>query len=79
MATKTISIDLEAYQTLSRAKLSPRDSFSQVIKRARWERESKTCGELLALLPSLPTADDIVLERLERAQAADLPPDDSWT
>jgi len=30
---KTISLDDEAYRTLAALKVSPRDSFSQVIKR----------------------------------------------
>ncbi len=78
MATKTISIDLEAYERLSRARLSPKDSFSRVIKRAKWEMPAKTCGDLLQSLSTLPTADDPVLERLERAQAEDQAPDHPW-
>lgn len=78
MATKTISIDLEAYERLSRARLSPKDSFSRVIKRAKWEMPAKTCGDLLESLASLPTADDEVLDRLERAQAEDEAPDQPW-
>lgn len=79
MATKTISIDLEAYEVLSRARLSSKDSFSQVIKRAHWEKRAKTCGDLVKALPSLPLADEDVLDRLEAAQKADAPPDNPWT
>jgi predicted CopG family antitoxin len=79
MATKTISVDLEAYEALTRAKLSPKDSFSQVIKRARWENRAKSCGDLLRALPSLPMADDDVLNRLEAAQQADAAPDHPWS
>ncbi len=79
MATKTISIDMEAYRRLTRARLSPKDSFSQVIHRARWDEQVKTCGGLLAALPHLPKANDAVLVRLEAAQQADAPPDNSWS
>jgi len=79
MATKTISIDLEAYEALRREKRSPRDSFSQVIKRAKWDRAGKTCGDLLAVAATMPVADDAVLVRLERAQLEDAIPDDPWS
>ena len=78
MATKTISIDLEAYERLSRARLSPKDSFSRVIKRAKWEMPAKTCADLLQSLADMPTVADDVLERLERAQAEDEAPDHPW-
>ena len=78
MATKTISIDLVAYEKLSAAKLGPGDSFSQVIRRAKWDQAPKTCGALLDALGGMPVADDAVLERLEAAQTQDSPPDDPW-
>jgi len=78
MATKTISIDIEAYERLSRAKTSPKDSFSRVIKRAKWDIPAKTCGDLLSALSTMPTVGDDVLERLERAQAEDAAPDSPW-
>ena len=79
MATKTISIDLEAYEALRRARLSPNDSFSRVIKRAKWDCAAKSCGSLLESLATLPVASEEVLERLEQAQAGDMPPDNPWT
>ena len=75
MATKTISIDLEAYERLSQARISPNDSFSMVIKRAKWDTAAKTCRELLQSLAGMPTAGDDVLDRLERAQLDDATPD----
>lgn len=76
MATKTISIDLDAYHRLTSARLNEKESFSRVIKRATWQQQAKTCGALLDALPSLPAADESVLQRMEAAQLADAPPDD---
>ena len=45
MATKTISIETDVYSTLKKAK-SPRESFSQVIRRIMAERPAVTLGEL---------------------------------
>lgn len=79
MATETISIDLIAYEKLSAARLGPRDSFSQVIRRAHWDQETKTCGNLLSALQGMPLADEEVIQNLDSAQPQDLPPDDPWS
>lgn len=78
MATKTISIDLEAYERLRRARLSPDESFSRVIKRARWRDERRTAAGLLCALEEAPPPDVEALDRLEEAQRADAPPEDPW-
>ena len=78
MATKTISVDLEAYERLRQARLSPDESFSRVIKRARWRDERKTAVGLLSALEKAPRPDPAVLERLDEAQLADAPPEDPW-
>jgi predicted CopG family antitoxin len=78
MATKTISVDLEAYRVLAAARTTPKESFSQVIKRGTWQKHAKTCGSLLAQLRDLPVAEEGVLDRLEAAQSVDVPPDDPW-
>lgn len=78
MATKTISLDLEAYERLRRARLSPDESFSRVIKRAHWRAEDKTAAGLLAALEEAPLVDETTLDRLEEAQRTDRPPEDPW-
>ncbi len=47
MATKTISVDMEAYKILRRERKGRRDSYSQVIRRLYAERPALTAGELL--------------------------------
>ena len=78
MATKTISVDLEAYECLRRARLAPTESFSRVIKRARWDPPPFAAEEFLAALAVIPVTEPEVIERLERAQVDDRPPGDSW-
>jgi predicted CopG family antitoxin len=78
MATKTISVDLEAYERLRAARRSANESFSQVIKRAHWRNEPATAAALLEALAALPTVSDDMLPRLDDAQRADTPPEDRW-
>jgi len=47
MATKTISIETDAYELLAREKKDHTESFSRVIRRLFAERPALTAGELL--------------------------------
>jgi hypothetical protein len=78
MATKTISVDIEAYERLRRARRNPRESFSQVIKRATWPTPPRTSGSFLEALERAPVIDAADLDRLDAAQASDAPPGDPW-
>ncbi len=79
MATKTISLKLDAYEKLRGARRQPTESFSQVILRARWAEEAITAGELLRRCREQGgffTDED--LDRLDELKAGDAPPDDKW-
>lgn len=78
MATKTISVDLEAYRRLVQARRHPKESFSQVIRRAVWPDSGRTCGAFRDLLAGVRPLPERVLERLERAQKEDKLPEDRW-
>lgn len=52
MATKTISIETDAYELLAREKRDQKESFSRVIRRIFAERPALTAGELLEVMES---------------------------
>lgn len=58
MAVKTITIDLEAYETLRRARRG-NESFSTVIKKTLGP-ESRTAGALLRHIAEMGTSGDFV-------------------
>lgn len=72
MPTKTISLEIDAYEKLRRAKNSSRESFSEVVRRGRWSDEEGTAAGLLAALESMardhPDAllDDEALDGIDR-------------
>ena len=74
MTTRNISLRLEAYERLRRAR-KPGESFSDVVMRARWNDQAITAGELLSRRRSAgPRLPDDVLDRIEALKSADLPP-----
>ncbi len=78
MATKTISLELDAYERLQGAKRAG-ESFSDVVRRARFVEEAPTGEELRAYYRA---GGGRVAERylaaVEAAAANDVPPDDPW-
>ena len=78
MATKTISIDLSAYDRLASARQNPKESFSEVIKRAEWLHAPATGASLLELISRGPLIPDSLRRELDQAQFADKPPLDKW-
>ena len=79
MATKTISVRIEAYEKLRRAKRDESESFSDVIMRARWEDEPLTGGGLLQIVRERgPLYSAEQLDAVEEAVRSDRPPEDKW-
>lgn len=79
MATKTISLAVEAYERLRSARRSPSESFTQVILRAQWPAQPMTAGEYLVYRRATGTTlaqEDLAI--LEEAQRNDLPPENKW-
>ena len=72
MATKTISLELDAYEKLKAAKLDVRESFSAVVRRAAWKKKNYTCADLLKHMEQRAKEGSLLseetLDRLEEAQ-----------
>ena len=79
MATKTISLKLEAWKRLRRARRAPDESFSEVVMRAQWPEVGITAGELLTLY-GIEGAHltESALGKIEEAAASDEPPEEKW-
>ena len=80
MASKTITLKLEAYNRLRSARRYPTESFSEVVLRATWPADTITGRELLELYRSgrRPRLSEEALDELAAINAADAPPDDPW-
>lgn len=77
MATKTISLRLEAYERLRRARRHPAESFSDVVMRAHWVDQPVTGREFLAHVRDRgPVYDARELDEIEELGTLDLPPAD---
>ncbi len=79
MATKTISVRLEAYERLARARTHTSESFSDVIMRARWESAPTTAGDYVRLIRERgPVYREAELPDVEAVTREDRPPRDKW-
>jgi hypothetical protein len=79
MATKTISLTIEAYERLRRARRRPNESFSAVVLRARWADDPVVGAEYMRMVRErgpLYTTDE--LKAVEDAKESDGPPSDKW-
>lgn len=73
MATKTISLELDAYERLKQHKRKERESFSEVVRRAQWPDGTKTGRDVLESLKKLMSHPEMLpteqeLDYLDRAQ-----------
>jgi len=79
MSTKTISLRVEAYERLRRAKLGSSESFSDVVMRAVWPEAPLTAAGFLAMVRERgATFDAAELDRVDEANRTDTPPVDKW-
>jgi predicted CopG family antitoxin len=79
MATKTISLRIEANAKLARARRYPDESFSEVVLWASWPDETVSGAELLQRYRDHgPSMSEEVVARIEQLKSDDLPPENKW-
>lgn len=78
MATKTITLEVDAYERLKAAK-RPGESFSAVVRRAVFRDEPPTGAELLDVYRSRRRVAERYLDSVAEAADHDAPPEDPWT
>lgn len=79
MLGKTITLDADAYQRLKTRK-RPGETFSSVVRRARFTDSAPTGEDLLAWCDSGSSlVPEKYLSSVEEAANQDLPPDDPWS
>lgn len=78
MATKTISLELDAYEKLRSCKRAG-ESFSAVVRRAEFKDAPPTGADLLTYYRAGGSrVDESYLDAVEIAEKSDTPPDDPW-
>ena len=78
MATKTITLEIDAYEKLRLAKL-PGESFTEVVRRARFEESATTGADLQRYFRSGGSGvSEAYLDAVEAADKNDPPPNDPW-
>jgi predicted CopG family antitoxin len=83
MATKTISLEIDAYDRLKRARRFPSESFSSVVRRAVFPGDSLTGADLLARMADWrkegrALLTEAELDRLDEAQRDARSSDSHW-
>ena len=72
MPTKTISLELDAYEKLRRAKRFPRESFSEVVRRVQVPESGVSGRDLLAREVLMDESD---FEAIDALNLNDAPPE----
>ena len=83
MATKTITLELDAYEKLRKAKRTARESFSSVVRRAVFPDAPTTAGDLLRIMQTRMASGSIPLDlrtlaALDAAQERPRVSDSDW-
>ncbi len=83
MATKTITLEMDAYERLRRAKRTPGESFSSVVRRAVFPGSPSTAAEILAgvrsrLVTRRALLSESEADRLDKAQDSARASESHW-